>query len=524
MSFFAIAAVLTSMHYEADVPVSGGDYVDVAFAVPVGTVEIQISHTDGSADVILDWGVFGPDGYRGWGGGLTDDAVIGVDQSSRGYLPGPITPGTWTVSVGKAKVDPTTGGHYSIDVTCRDNATLPVLVRASYAPVVINAQRRWYKGDFHVHSSQSGDAAATFAQISTLAKSRGLDFVNVSDHNTIAQHDLLAAIQSTTQDFLFLRGVEITTYSGHGNSVGLSTYVDHRLGHDGRTIKNVVDEVSAAGGLFIVNHPMLDLGTVCIGCAWKHLDDTPWDKVAGIEVITGNFEIGVQAFVPRVIAMWDGLLDQGFKIAPIGGSDDHTAGMSQGPTSSQIGSPTTLVLADNLSEAAIMEGIRKGHTIVQLRGPDDPFVEMTVKGKDGSIAEIGDEVWVDHLDMTIHVVGGNGTFVQVWIDGKKTTQIAVTSDDFTTSYGSAPAASRTTTSTRTVNAARAPQRYRLELVNDLNQRIVVTGHILVNDPGSDAAPGCGCRSDNGSSALLGVLVLPFMRRRRRREAPTCGRG
>src|ERR1044071_7893997 len=100
-----VAATLATMHYEPGVPAAGGDYVDVAFVVPAGTQEIRISHTDGSATAILDWGAWSPDGFRGWGGGLTDDALIGVDQSSRGYLPGPITPGTWTVAIGKAQLD-----------------------------------------------------------------------------------------------------------------------------------------------------------------------------------------------------------------------------------------------------------------------------------------------------------------------------------------------------------------------------------------------------------------------------------
>ena len=152
---------------------------------------------------------------------------------------------------------------------------------------------------------QSGDAKATFDQIVTLAKSRGLDFVNLSDHNTVAQHALIAAQQASYGDFLFLRGAEITTYSGHGNAVGIHDYVDHRLGYNGRTVKGIVDDVKAQGGIFIVNHPMLDLGTGCIGCAWQHVDDTPWDEVSGLELITGNYDLGVSAFVPRVLALWD---------------------------------------------------------------------------------------------------------------------------------------------------------------------------------------------------------------------------
>ncbi|HSD89958.1 MAG TPA: CehA/McbA family metallohydrolase [Kofleriaceae bacterium] len=503
MGLVAIAVVLSTVHLEADVPTSGGDYVDVPFDVPAGTVEIEIAHTDGSDSVILDWGVWAPDGsYRGWGGGNTENAIIGVDQSSRSYLPGPIAAGTWTVSIGKALLD-AAGGHYAIDVTCRTDATLTVEPRAAFDPVVLSAERRWYKGDFHVHSVQSGDANASFADIAALAKSRGLDFVNLSDHNTYSQHALIAAIQPSYPDFLFLRGTEITTYSGHGNSVGTHDYIEHRLGYNGRTVQGIVDDVAAEGGVFIVNHPMLDLGTQCIGCAWRHVDDTPWAKVSGIEIITGPFDIGVQAFVPRVITLWDQLLDQGNRIAAIGGSDDHRAGTDTGPTASIIASPTTLVHADNLSEAAIVKAVREGRTVVQLRGPGDPFVEMTLDaGMLATPAEIGDEVsGQNNITVHVHVVGGDGTIAQLWRDGQKVTQKPVAGADTTVDITDAP--------------ADGLHRYRIEVINDLNQRIVVTSHIYIT---TTQAPSdtCGCATGEASGGLTIGLGLFLLRRRRRR--------
>ncbi|MEO8842950.1 MAG: CehA/McbA family metallohydrolase [Kofleriaceae bacterium] len=494
MSWIAVAAVLSTMHYEGDVPADGGDYQDVAITVPAGTVEIEIAHTDGSDYTILDWGAWGPDGFRGWGGGLTDDAIIGVDQSSRCYLPGAIPAGTWTIAIGKAKLD-VGGGHYSIDVTCRDAATIASLPKADYNPVVLSPERRWYKGDFHVHSIQSGDASATFDQIVDLATSRGLDFANISDHNTVAQHALLAAIQPDHPDFLFLRGAEITTYSGHGNAVGISKYVDHRLGYNGRTVKDIIDDVKAQGGIFIVNHPVLDLGTACIGCEWKHVDDTPWDEVTGLEVLTGNFDIGINAFYPRAIALWDMELDAGNKIAAIGGSDDHTAGMNESSTGSPIGSPTTLVLADNLSEAAIIDAVQHGRTMVDLQGPDAPTVDFKL-----DTHEIGDEVDdATHLAFTVHITGGDGTYIQLWKDGVKDEQRPVTGADFTTTFDRDPTA--------------ALARYRVQLINDINQPIVVTSHIYAK--GTPAATGCGCRTtDPRGAAVLLVAVLCWRRRRR----------
>jgi hypothetical protein len=492
--FLPVLAVLTQMHYEGDVPPGGGDYADVQFAVPAGTVEIQISHDDGSDFVILDWGVWSPEGFRGWGGGNTEDAIIGVEQSSRSYLPGPITPGMWTVSIGKAKVDPSTGGHYSIDVTCRDDATLPVLPKAPFAPTVLSPEQRWYKGDFHVHSVESGDATATFQQIATLARDRGLDFVNLSDHNTSSQHALLAAFQPMSPSVLFLRGAEITTYAGHANAVGTNAYIDHRIGKDGRTVGGILDEVQAQGGILIVNHPSLDLGGACIGCAWRHAD-TDWSKVDGLEVITGNWEFTERAFTPGAIALWDEQEDAGHRIAAIGGSDDHRAGMDTSPTGTPIGSPTTLVYADGLSEAAIVDAVRHGRTIVQLRGPDDPLLDFTLSG-----FPIGDE---DHdvstAALAIHITGGAGMFAQVWRDGEKLKQLEVTSDDATLHYD---------------DTENGTHRYRIELVDDGNSRVVVTSHIYAT---VDHEGGCGCTSGSSPGPVTSLLLLWGLTRAARRR-------
>ena len=507
--WLSILAVLSSVHLEADVPVAGGDYVDVPFEVPAGTKEIRIAHADNDDFVILDWGVWSPEGFRGWGGGNLEDAVIGVDQSSRSYLPGPITPGTWTVVIGKAMLG-ADGGHYTIDITCSDTETLPVKPKAEFSPVVLSTERRWYKGDFHVHSEESGDATATFDQIATLAAQRGLDFVNISDHNTDSQLSLIAAAQPG-YSVLFLRGAEITTYAGHGNAVGLPTYIDHRIGYQGRTIGDVIADVRAQGALFIVNHPVLDLGDNCIGCAWTH-DPTPWDQVSGIEVITGRWDVVERLFVPRAIEMWDGLLDQGYRIAPIGGSDDHRAGMGTGFTDTPVGSPTTLVLADELSEAAIMDGIRKGRTIVNLRGPDDPAIDVHVRTADGGLAEIGDDVdGIARMQMPITITGGAGNFVELWRDGERIEQEPITSDDFSIELEDEPGPT--------------DHRYRVELITDANQRIVVTGHFYVH--GIAAADGCGCGSNRGSDGreLLFPCVFGLAiacRRFARRARP--GRG
>ncbi len=493
-----LLAVLSQMHYEGDVPVSGGDYVEVEFEVPAGTVEIEIAHSDGSDYDILDWGAWSPEGFRGWGGGLEDNAIIGVAQSSRGYLAGAITPGVWRVVIGKAKLDDM--GHYSIDVECRDNATLAVRPTRAHEPVVLKQGRHWYRGDFHVHSEQSGDATATFEQILAIAKQQRLDFVNLSDHNTNAQVPLLAAFQRTTTDVLFLRGAEITTYAGHGNSVGVGAYIDHRVGVGGRTINDVLDDVAARSGIFVVNHPGLALGDNCIGCAWQH-PDTDWSKVTAIEIMTGKWDVTEPIFTPIALRLWDEQIEATKQlIAPVGGSDDHRAGVGTGPQDTPVGSPTTLVLADELSEEAIVRAVKEGRTIVNLRGPDDPEIELKIGDY-----EIGDMFLTHDIRIHVRVRGGDGMFAQIWRDGAKLVQLDVTGDDFTTEYVDD-------------SVTDGQHRYRLELVEGANRRVVVTGHIAPTYFTPDE--GCCNASARGSlvPVLLAVFGLTCTRRRRSRDA------
>ena len=494
--FLPVVAVISTLHFEGDVTADGGDFVDVVFEVPAGTREIHVRHDDGSDAVVLDFGVWSPEGFRGWGGGNTEDAIIGVDESSRSYQPGPITPGEWFVVIGKAQLAP--GARYSIDVTFHDAATLPVRTRAAFDPVTLATERRWYKGDFHVHSSESGDANAAIDAIGTLARTRGLDFVNLSDHNTDSHLELAAAAQPAHPNVLFLRGAEITTYAGHGNAVGLPGYVDHRIGYQGRTIANVLDDVESQGGLFIVNHPTLDLGDNCIGCAWSH-DPTPWNKVAAIEVITGKWDLVERLFVPRAIELWDEQLDLGHRIAAVAGSDDHRAGTGTGFTDTPVGSPTTLVLADNLSEAAILAAIKQGRTMVMMRGPDDPFVDAHIARADGTLADIGDDIEdIATVTLTARITGGLGNFVQVWRNGVERDQQRIDTDDFQYTFVEAPGA--------------GDHRYRLELITDANQRIVVTSHFYVSARAPDAS-GC-CSSSSSGGVFLAPFVLLLLVRRR----------
>jgi hypothetical protein len=264
-----------------------------ASQVPPGTVEFEASRRNtGTPQNILDFGVWDPNGVsRGWSGGNLEPAVIGVAASSRSYtawrLVDPaaseLLVGTWAVVIGKAQLalGPCT---FEVLVTLRDNATLaPQPFRGAYvASPPLSPVARWYAGDFHVHGRESGDAyaAATLDEIADYARGVGLDFVHMSDHNTIAANSFMVDAQPRHPDLLLLPGVEWTTYNGHAGAILTSTYVDHRVNWRGITVTTAAAAAHAQGGFFSVNHfDMYELGGVqgneCVGCQWDYRDLDP---------------------------------------------------------------------------------------------------------------------------------------------------------------------------------------------------------------------------------------------------------
>ncbi len=490
---------------DGDVPEGGPDHFFVPFEVPAGTVEIEVKHDDLSEKNILDWGLDDATGFRGWGGGNSEPAVVGVDAASRSYVPGPIAPGTWKVVVGKAKILEKPA-KYHLEIDLRTTPTLAKQIRKPYVAPVLESTARWYAGDFHVHSRESGDATATFEQITTFAKSVGLDFVEISDHNVVTQTDFFADAQANSK-VLLVPGIEYTTYAGHANAIGSTKWLDHRIGLSG-TIDAAIQATHQQGGLFAINHPMLDLGNECIGCAWKHELS---ERIDAIEIETGGYEPVGFLFFNLAIGFWEKELAKGAHVAAIGGSDDHRGGAPASGTQSPIASPTTMVFARELSAAAIFEGIKNGRTVVKLQSPADPMVEMTT-----DVTPAGDTVADTYVAIKLRVTGAKGQAVRLVKNGTRLDEIDVTNDAFeTTAIFDAPKTGE--------------DRYRAEVVVDGKPR-TVTSHVFVKyaatgrtkplpaDASEADSKGCGCgvattQSGIGLAAL--ALALAYLRRRSR---------
>ncbi|HEY8076200.1 MAG TPA: CehA/McbA family metallohydrolase [Labilithrix sp.] len=495
------------------VPTGGPDHFFVPFDVPDGTTEIQIVHSDESDANILDFGLYDQDGYRGWGGGTTETTIVGELAASRAYVAGPIKPGPWQVVVGKAKIV-ASPAVYHLEISFLTAPTLPPFTdRRPYAPAPARKTgTRYYAGDFHCHSRESTDATPPLQDMIALAKSRGLEFMEVSDHNTVTQMDLFGAIQDTLPDFLLVPGVEFTTYAGHANAIGATKWVDHKIGQPGVTIDGAADQIAAQGAIFSINHPALDVGNLCIGCAWKH--DIDPSKVFGVEIETGGYDETGGLFTANAIKFWEGFLDKGRKIPAMGGSDDHNAGqMTSMAAESPIGDPTTMVRATELSVAALLDGIRKGATVVKLGGPTDPMAELeAAPARDAdAIGWPGDTLGVRRVFLRVKVTGGNGDVLRLVKNGSPQPDVPITSDPFVyADLVDAPVSGE--------------DRWRAEVTIDDKPRTVTSHLWLRSDPNGiaasdDGGSGGGCvvsRETPSWPIAFGasIVVLALVRRRR----------
>ncbi len=371
------------------------DYVYLPFEMPPGIRELRVSYTydkppvpPGTPGNALDIGLFdrrgtepGGPGFRGWSGGARSEFFVRADEATPGYLPGPLSPGTWYIALGPYTVAPQ-GLSYEVTVTLTEGATGQT-PEAVYPPDRARGRGRdWYRGDCHLHSWHS-DGRRTPAEIADLARAAGLDFINSSDHNTHASHAHWA--DAAGDDLLVLLGEEVTTRNGHVLALGTDpgTFVDWRYrARDGRWA-HFARQIRRAGGLVVPAHPHAD----CVGCGWKF----GFAEADAVEVWNGPWtpddELALAAWDAGDAGLVASVRGEGAWLPAMGDSDAHRA-------PDVVGLPQTVVLADDLTREAIQEGLRAGRSYVAESRHVSVAFSATAEG--GERAGIGERLAVGH--------------------------------------------------------------------------------------------------------------------------------
>jgi len=346
--------------------------------VPPGSFALRVEFDYDASGAVLDLGCIGPAGFRGWSGGARASFVIAADTATPGYLPGELEPGTWQVIIGLHQVAPG-GTQYRVvaDVSSRPGELRPAAEPGQVPPSAERpprrelpavARRRWLAGDLHSHTVHS-DGVMSVPELARFAAGQGLDFIAITDHNTISHHRELPAA-AAAHGITLLPGQEITTQEGHAGALGDLPWIDFRGPAD-----SWLEAAEQGGGLLSVNHPIGGHVSWTIPMKrrppllevwhWSWLD-THWTTPLGWWM----------AWDPDAV--------------PVGGSDWHRPGSDAPP-----GSPTTWVECERSGQGQladprqVLDGIRAGRTAISV-GRDGPVLlrvdgDLLAVAADGTI-------------------------------------------------------------------------------------------------------------------------------------------
>ncbi|ADV84731.1 CehA/McbA family metallohydrolase [Terriglobus saanensis] len=346
-------------------------YRELPFTVPAGVTRLsaELSYTDKDKRTSIDLGLLDNERFRGWSGGNKSFFTLSDTDATPSYLPGSIRPGTWKILLGIPSIRPGITSHYEVKIWFGHATDATAVSTFSREP--LRAGPAWYRGDLHMHDAHSDGSCTSQSgkkipcplyRTVEAAAARGLDFIAITDHNTTAHFDDLRELQPAFDQLLLIPGREITTFLGHANVFGTTAPIDFRLTDTVPNFNALLDQVQQLHGLLSINHPAQPSGESCMGCGWT-APNTDWSRIRVLEAVNGGITSGPLAGIP----FWQTKLNAGFRIVGIAGSDNHNSSASPEHATS-IGYPTTVVYAENLSERAILDGIRAGHVFIDIQG------------------------------------------------------------------------------------------------------------------------------------------------------------
>lgn len=350
----------------------GTDWLDLRFDYRPVQPQPGLPHNE------ISISLFDPLGCRGT---RHNNRQLNVLLTPAGATPGfsaaPVTAGGWCVVIDIHRVIP--GSVVTFDLTVRGGAGELTRVPA-WVQVAPNAPRSskrrsappagpagWYRGDLHAHSLHS-DAAWDIPDLIEAAQHEGLDFVTLSDHNTVSG---LGELRSYARpDLVTIGGMELSTFRGHALALGLDGWQEWRTApHDGPATSPVelFARVERQAQLLVMAHPMSIGSPWRSGSLWEYADLMP-GSFRCTEVWNGSWsgdshnEQALQLFY-----LW---LNQGHRLVATSGTDSHA------PWQPGDRIAFNHVWAEELSEKGILAGLERGASYIS----DGPRLEVLAHG------------------------------------------------------------------------------------------------------------------------------------------------
>ena len=233
-------------------------------------------------------------------------------------------------------------------------------------------------GVIHVHTNYSHDAHGKFEDVVRVANAQGLDYVIITEHNTL--QPLRDGRQGWHGATLILIGVEISTRSGHYLALGVTQDIDrYKL-----TPQQIIDEVNRQGGLGFIAHPYFKngrwrdwsvtgfTGLEAYNVAHDTLDENRLRLVLwtiGAPAEPFYFSILDRPYDP--LSTWDEMIRRHGRVVGIGSADAHEfhfMGLNFAPYTVMFQLIRTHLLTPPgpLNDRAVYDALRQGHAYLAI--------------------------------------------------------------------------------------------------------------------------------------------------------------
>jgi predicted metal-dependent phosphoesterase TrpH len=333
------------------------DWHYLPFKVDKAVTEIRVSYAYEATDTgagfsanVIDIGLFDGSGhglgrqagFRGWSGGARRSFRVSRHSATPGYLPGPLRPGTWHVILGPFTIVPP-GVSWKVTVTLVSGRPKSRF-RPEPAPRRVEGTGPgWYRGDLHLHTVHS-DGRDTQRAMALSARSKGLDFIVSTEHNTTSAHGTWG--RHTPRNLLVINGEEITTRAGHWIAAGIpaGAWVDWRYRAENGRLPRFLRRVHDLGGIAIACHPYVPIP----GTMWGFGYD--FAGMDAVELWNGPWTLDDQFGLEA----WHAMLVAGRFVPGVGSSDAHNA--------DDVGRAQTVVHARTLSAGAVIAAVKAGRS------------------------------------------------------------------------------------------------------------------------------------------------------------------
>ncbi|HRZ86510.1 MAG TPA: CehA/McbA family metallohydrolase [bacterium] len=238
---------------------------------------------------------------------------------------------------------------------------------AEEKPAPVRDGMKEFRGALHVHTFYPADKGS-IEKLARTANALGLDFVLVSDHNS------LAALQGGKEGMygktLVLIGDEVSTDEGHLLVCGISRPIK------GTASRYVVEQIRRQEGVVFIAHPFAkdyrwknwsfgDFDGIEIYNTQANMLDEDFLSLAvkGVALFPDEFYRSIIKISPDALARWDRLLMKR-KTVGIGSTDAHEShglpGMEIDSYQVMLKTINCHVIARELSKAQVVEALRAG--------------------------------------------------------------------------------------------------------------------------------------------------------------------